>query len=147
MDGRSRGIRKSTSLFRPDITATPSQIKRKLEELNPSEYTIFKVGKDSEIRDFVERVTRREYIKGSAFYQLVERKKPHKIQNYKQVCIRNTNDGKVYTGDNARNLLGLPDYQVEVKPGNFKQFEVFIQSTSVNRKLNKGTELIVFNQI
>jgi hypothetical protein len=143
MTGRSQGIRGSTSLFRPDIIATASQVKRNLEELNPSEYTIFRVGKDSEIRDFVEKATRREYVKGSAYYQLVERKKPHKIQNYKEVCIRDMSSGKVYTGDNARDVLGLPEYTVEVKPGNFKNFDVFIQSTSVNRKLLKGTEILV----
>jgi len=143
MRGRATGIRGTRSLFRPDIQVSTSQIKRSLEELNPSEYNIFRVPKDSSIRDFVEMVTRREYVKGSSYYQLVERRKPHKIQNYKEVCIKDMNSGKVYTGDNARLVLGLPDYTVEVKPGNFKNFEVFIQSTSVNRKLLKGTEVIV----
>jgi hypothetical protein len=143
MVGRSQGIRRSTSLFRPDITVTPSQVKRVLEELSPLEYSLFKVGSNSEIRDFVEAVTGKEYVKGSAYYQLVERKKPHKIQNYKQVCIKDINSGKVYTGDNARLVLGLPEYTVEVKPGNFKNFDVFIQSTSVNRKLLKGTQVII----
>jgi hypothetical protein len=145
MRARATGIRGTRSLFRPDITATPSQIKRTLEELSPREYKLFQVTKDSQIRDFVERMTRREYVKGSAFYQLVERKKPHKIQNYKEVCIRDRNTGKVYTGENARDILGLPDYQVEVKPGDFKNYDVFIQSTSINRKLTKGSDLIVMN--
>lgn len=143
MKGRASGIRGTRNLFRPDIKATASQVKRSLEELKPYEFKMFKVLKDSSIRDFVEKMTKLEYVKGSSFYQLVERKKPHKIQNYKQVCIRDNNSGKVYTGDNARNILGLPDYQVEVKPGDFKNFDVFIQSTSVNRKLLKGSDLIV----
>jgi len=142
MKGRASGIRGTRNLFRPDITATASQVKKSLEELKLNEYIIFRVKKDSPIREFVESVMRK-YVKGSAYYQLVERKKPHKIQNYKQVCIRDNNSGKVYTGDNARLILGLPDYQVEVKPGNFKNFDVFVQSTSVNRKLTKGTDLIV----
>jgi len=143
MRGRASGIRGTRNLFRPDIVATAAQVKRSLEELKPYEYTTLRVRKDSSIRDFVETATGRDYVKGSAFYQLVERKKPHKIQNYKQICIRDNESGKVYTGDNARLVLGLPDYQVEVKPGNFKNFDVFVQSTSVNRRLPKGTDLIV----
>jgi hypothetical protein len=140
---RSQGIRGSRSLFRPDIKVTPSQVKKSLDELNPSEYVIYRVSRESQIRDFVESKTRRPYVKGSAYYQLVERTRPHKIQDYKQIVIRDTRSGRLYTGDNARVILGLPDYEVKVKPGDFQNFDVFVQSTSVNRKLTGGTDLVV----
>jgi hypothetical protein len=142
---RSQGIRGSRSLFRPSITATPTQVKKSLEELGRYKYAIYRVNKESQIRDFVEKMTHQPYVKGSAYYQLVERTKPHKVQDYKQIIIRDIKSGRLYTGDNARLILGLPDYEVKVKPGDFQNFDVFVQSTSVNRKLVGGTDLVVMN--
>ncbi len=142
---RSQGIRSSRSLFRPNITATPSQVRRTLEEVNPISYRIFRVPRTSIIRDFVANQTG-SYIPGSAFYQVVERKKPHKVQDYKAICIRDNRNGKLYTGDNVRLILGLPDSgEVKIKPGDFQDYDVFIQSTSYNRKLEKGSELVVMS--
>jgi hypothetical protein len=51
--------------------------------------------------------------------------------------------GAIYVGVNARNLLGLPAQEVKVNPANVSAYNIFVQSTSVNRKLPKGTQLIV----
>ncbi len=145
-DFRSRGIRGTSSLFRPNISATPSQVKRALDVMNPMKYWIFRVPRtrDYEIRDFVEYVTGKSYVRGSTFYQLTERRKPHKVQDYKAIIIRDMTTGNCYTGDNARTLLGLPEVgEVKVKPGDFGNYDVFVQSTSVNRKLLAGTSVLV----
>jgi len=50
----------------------------------------------------------------------------------------------IYGGSEARNLIGLPDNQyAKVDPYNLSNLKVFIRSDSVNRKLVRGTEIIV----
>lgn len=50
--------------------------------------------------------------------------------------------GSVYGGEDARRLLDLPDHVTKVRPGNHANFDIFIQSTSINRKLKNGTRVI-----
>lgn len=91
------------------------------------------------IRDFVEKrgVT---YKVGCAFYQLT---KPEKVQDHKQIVIRDRKTGSVYSGAAARQLLGLPHFgEVKVNIANLGQYDVFIQSTSVNRKLMANSSLL-----
>jgi hypothetical protein len=64
------------------------------------------------------------------------------VQPQKEIAILQF--GKVYRGPEARKLLGLPDHSVRVRPGDH-QFKIFIQSTSINRKLLAGTQLLVFD--
>ena len=52
--------------------------------------------------------------------------------------------GKMYSGVKARSLLGLPAFEVKASPADFIRFDLFVQSTSTNRKLVKDTHLIVF---
>ena len=51
--------------------------------------------------------------------------------------------GRVFSGPAARQLLGLPCAEATVKPGENPAYTVFVQSTSVNRKLVPGTKLLV----
>jgi hypothetical protein len=48
----------------------------------------------------------------------------------------------VYGGDDARQLLGLPDGDARIQIQNLATYQVFIQSTSVNRKLVRGTNIL-----
>jgi hypothetical protein len=134
-------FRGTKNLFNLDATKlTKTVIKSNLKELNPSEYYLLHVRKDGiEIKDFVES-WKLPYIQGSAYFQLT---KPEKIQAGKQVCIKNKLDGKVYAGTQAREIIGLPNHEVKVGAANYGDWLVFPQSTSVNRKLVGGTELIV----
>lgn len=52
---------------------------------------------------------------------------------------------RVYTGPEARALLGLPETEVRVKPDHNDDFTIFVQSTSVNRKLVPSTRLLLMN--
>jgi len=55
--------------------------------------------------------------KGAAFYLLM--KKEDEVQDHKQICIRNKKTGTVFSGVQARNMLGLPYHgTVKVVPGN-----------------------------
>jgi hypothetical protein len=137
--GRSAGVTSSTRLFVDAASITPEEAKKNLiEDRSLRQYTVTSSVAEP-IREYVERVTGRPYIIGAAFYQLT---KPEKIQGGKAIAIRSKSDGKVYSGPAARQMLGLPTYDLDVKPGQFGDWEVYIQSTSVNRKLIPGQNFL-----
>jgi hypothetical protein len=141
MTSRSAGIRGTKNLFNLDSSKlTTTKVGKMLQELAAREYELLPVHKDAVIKDYVESWTKREYIKGSTYYQLV---KPETIQPYKQICVQDKRNGKVYSGTNARQILSLPDFEVKVSPATHGNFDIFVQSTSVNRKLPRGTKIIV----
>jgi hypothetical protein len=98
-----------------------------------------------EIRDFILR-HRMEYLKGSAFYQLT--KTEARVQPEKIIAVRDRTTGKIYAGKEARQMLGLPtDKNVRLHPGDHGNFDLFIQSSSVNRKLVGGTGVVYWKAI
>lgn len=138
---RSKGIRGTRNLFQLDANALAStNVSRVLDVLSPSDYILLPVHKEAVIKPFVESWTQADYRVGSAYYQLT---KPETLQSYKQIVVQEKSTGKVYSGTNARNLLGLPNHDVKVSPADFGKHDVFAQSTSLNRKLVAGTKLIV----
>jgi hypothetical protein len=138
---RAKGIRGTRSLFKIDTSNLSSKkVNDSLDSLKSHEFIAVALTKDGTIRDVVERATGEDYVKGSAFYQL---SKPETVQSYKKVCIRNKISGYVYSGDKARKLLNLPDTDARIKPEGLAKFDIFVQSTSVNRKLIGGTTLII----
>lgn len=143
MTARTRGVRGTRSLFSTGIDAVNAQTVRAagLTPLNERQFDIIPVHADRvEIRPFVQS-RGLVYNIGKAFYQLV---KTEKIQAGKQIAIREKATGKVFTGAEARFLLGLPGVgEVRVKPDFNPAYDVFVQSTSVNRKLPLGSELLV----
>lgn len=142
MTNRTRGIRGSKTIFAmgADQLNRDAVKQAGLKPLARDRYQLVDVRDTDDIRPFVERITGREYVKGSAYYQLM---KPEKIQPQKLICVRNRKSGRVYTGAQARELLGLPDHEVRVKPEANAEYQVFVQSTSVNRRLVPGTKLLV----
>jgi len=141
MQARKVGVRGSRSLF---SLATPDVSKVKASSLTPlgyHQYRLFDVPAKSRIDQFVESQTGRAYILGEAYYQLSKREK---IQAQKKVAIM-TNDRKLYVGKEARQLLGLPDYEVTVNPADTPDYTIFVQSTSVNRNLMPATKLLVMS--
>lgn len=138
---RAKGIRGSKSLFKLDLSSlTPRKVASKLTPLMPYDYQIFYVGQDSVIERFVTQATKKPYVKGTAYYQLV---KSEIIQPKKKVIIRDRVTDKVYEGQAARDLLGLPATKQRVKPTDLGNYDVFVLSTSYTRKLSAGTELLI----
>jgi len=135
----------STDKFYADLsTVTLKEVKKSLVDISP-EISIWPVTiKDngSQIRDFVERHLPKNHAmsKGTAFYELT---KTEAIQEYKQICIKDKKSNSVYSGPSARDLLGLPDYgEIKLAPGNHGNYTIFVQSTSVNRKLVSNSSLL-----
>jgi hypothetical protein len=141
MKARATGVRGTKNLFDLDITKlTKSAVMNSLNELNPTDYHLLPVQTDSVIKPFVESWTKVSYVNGSAYYQLT---KPEKVQSYKQIAIQDKVNGKIYSGVNARTMLNLPAQEVKVNPASHGTYDIFVQSTSFNRKLIKGTKLLV----
>lgn len=142
MTNRASGVLRGTkSFFTTDLGAvSKTVVTHALNQLSPKAYETYPVAKDSPIKEFLEKRTGRDYVLGGAYYELM---KTEAIQAYKQVVIQNRKDGKVYSGDQARSILGLPNYEIKVAPGDHGDWRIFVQSTSVNRKLIKGTQVLV----
>jgi hypothetical protein len=139
-DARASGLR-SVKSFYTDLTNVSLKEVRDLDDLS-RQAEILTVTHDTNIKDFIEGLGK-TFIKGAAFYQLIGKKdSADKVQNYKQVLIMEKGKQKIYGGDDARQLLGLPDYETKVRPGDHGNFDIFIQSTSTNRKLKCGTKVI-----
>ncbi|UTS52121.1 hypothetical protein [Synechococcus phage BUCT-ZZ01] len=138
-NARTTGVRSVANLFEvkaADLSKTA--LKQNLQVVSG---TLHHAQKEYVIRDFAEHVTGKPYVKGSVFYEL---EKTETIQAQKEIVIvSRKKDATRYGGKEARSLLGLPDYEVRVRPGDFGDWRIFVQSTSVNRKINKGTSVFI----
>ncbi|MER6305984.1 vWA domain-containing protein [Streptomyces sp. NPDC001657] len=143
MVGRSQGIRGSRAVFSMGAEAVNKDTIEAagLTPVDPSEYQLIPVAREAAIREWVVE-SGHTYRTGCAFYQL---SKSEKIQAKKQIAVLEKKTDRVYTGPEARALLGLPDVEVRVKPDHNDDFTIFVQSTSVNRKLVPQTRLLLMS--
>ncbi len=141
MQARTTGVHGSRTLFStsPDALNKQTVKDAKLKQLASGSYKLINVANDAPIREFVQDKGY-SYTPGCGYYQLT---KTESIQPQKKIAVRNKKTGRIYTGDNARDLLGLPAMEVRVRPDYNPEFDVYVQSTSVNRKLIKGTKLLL----
>jgi uncharacterized protein YegL len=141
MAGRASGVRGTSSLFNLKQTNTQT-VKKTLVPVTKGSYTINPVSQDSRIDDFVVSLTKNPYKIGHGYYEMTKRET---IQGYKSVAILVTKDDELFTGDAARDLVGLPrdGRSVRVSPGTHPGYRIFIQSTSMNRKLLAGSNLLL----
>lgn len=146
--GRSIG-KTSTQTFYADLKDVSSTtVKTKLEDISTevSIWPVLQTEDSSLVREFCEKRLGTGMLKGAAFYQLTKLEK--KVQDYKQIVIRDKKTQMIYGGTAARDLLGLPHVgDVKLAPGNFGGFDVFIQSTSVNRKLPAGSFVLYWPKV
>lgn len=163
------GMRSTTSLFvggQVDAAA----VKAKLTPLSPSKYDLVPVtaregdasfekrkkktvkfpegeiiGRFIRIDDFVNRVTGGKFAIGVGYYQLFsgDARKSEKIQGNKEIAVLEKKTSQLYVGPEARSIVGLPDYDVTVKPDANPDYEIFVRSTSENRHLPIGTKLLL----
>ncbi|MEU5431922.1 vWA domain-containing protein [Streptomyces sp. NPDC020719] len=141
MVGRAQGIRGSRAVFSTGAEAVNKDTIEAagLTPVDPSQYQLIPVAREAAIRDWVIECGH-TYRTGCAFYQL---SKSEKIQARKQIAVLEKKTDRVYTGPEARALLGLPDAEARVKPDHNDDFTIFVQSTSVNRKLVAHTRLLL----
>ena len=136
---RSAGVTRMESFYVDMDDLSQKDLKQNLKNIQ-DKVKHFTVPSETEIRPFIEEQTGYPYQAGSVFYQLT---KPEKVQDTKKLLIQEKRSKAIYAGDEARSLLGLPKgVDCRVKPGNFSNFDLFVQSTSVNRKLVRGTKVV-----
>lgn len=140
---RSTGVRSSSSFYTSLKDVSITEVKSHLVDIS-SQVKVWAVQTPAEgnsIREFVEFKLGNKMKKGAAFYELTKRE--DKVQDTKLVIIQDKSSGAVYSGSEARDMIGLPKYgNVHVKPGDHGNFRIYIQSTSVNRKLLPGTSVL-----
>lgn len=145
---RSMGVRSTKKFFADTSKLRPADVSGALNDVS-RDTELFQVGAVTggkiAIKDFVEGTLGRTYIQGQWFYELVKTEK--QVQDYKIIAIRDRNNGKVYTGVEARRLLSLPEYgTITLEPGN-GAYQIFIQSTSVNRNLPSYSNVLFWPRV
>jgi len=95
------------------------------------------------IEDYVKRINKGVYPLGDAFYELT---KGETVQGDKEIAVVEVDSNKVYVGDGARQLLGLPGTRIRVKPDMNPDYKIFIQSNSLNRHLPHGCQVMLLNR-
>lgn len=141
MTGRASGQVVNNSYFvQPDLSKISADALNALKDLSAL-FRVYDIEQEIAIKDFIEAKTGKPYIIGSGYYQLMKTEKT--VQSYKGVLLRDRFTGRVFGGIEARKLIGLPtNADAKIEPGNHAQFDIFIESTSVNRKLSRGTKLL-----
>lgn len=139
MTARASGIRGTRSLFSTGADAVNAKTVAKLAPMKAGSYFLVPVPKDAVIKEFVE-ATGNQYKIGQAYYQLM---KVETIQGNKALAVVEKATAKVFTGTGVRGMIGLSDLTVRVKPNHNPEYDIFVQSTSVNRKLIAGTKVLI----
>ena len=145
MRARATGLRSTTGLFDMSTGAVnKATIKAAgLKPLPAGSYLLVPVPADARIDDFT-RDMGHTFIVGRGYYQLSHRSV--QVQAQKEIAVVEKASGKVYTGRSARQMINLPDLTVTIKAGHNPDYDIYIQSTSINRKLLAGTKYLYLTQ-
>ncbi len=142
---RSNGQTKSTSFYTNLADKNQQQVKKATELMDniTDKCKVLSVTRNGKIRDIVESKGI-PFKKGTAFYQLT--KTELKVQPYKKIILTKIGGSGIFCGTTSiRNLLGLPsDRTVKITPQDHGEYEIFVQSTSVNRNLSAGTKVVYY---
>lgn len=144
---RSSGAKSVANYYAPVTTdlsqVNASQLKQSLQDVS-FRFRSVTAEKECPIKSLVEVKTGAPYVIGQAYYQLM---KKEEVQPQKAVLIQEKGKKQVWGGDEARLLIGLPAAHegklAKVTPGNHSNYDIFVQSTSVNRKVPRGTRLLI----
>lgn len=113
--------------------------------VNPTRFQVLHVDQATDIKSFV-LSTGATFKKGRGFYQLTKREE---IQERKEVILQDRSTGDFYTGDQARDMIGIP-YGSRGNAGRWSipsGYDAFVQSTSVNRKLMGNTRFLYDTEV
>ena len=135
------GATRSMSYFQPDLNnLLKAVVATNLEDVT-DKFTVHSNVPGGSIRDVVKTMTGKPYQVGSSFYQLT---KKETVQDYKNIVLLEKSSQKLYTGEHVRSLLRLPQGgTIELNPASSQDYEIFIRSTSWNRRIMPGTKILV----
>jgi hypothetical protein len=146
---RASGQKSVTAFFTTDMSKVDAKSLSTLKDMSKG-FVRWTVDKERSIRDFVNAKLQASaplrkklgaaYEPGRGYYELT---KPETVQPRKTIAILNKKTKAIVGGDQARQVLGMPaGSNVKVKPGNHMDYSIFVESTSNNRKLVRGTTLL-----
>lgn len=138
MTARASGVRGTRSIFSTGADAVNKKTVSQLTPLKKGEYTLYEVEDKVRIDEFF-RMNVGYYHAGIGYYQLT---KTETIQPQKNIVVVERKTNKAFGGPEARQLIGLPDKAVRVKPDENPEYDIFVQSTSVNRNLMPNTRVL-----
>ena len=106
----------------------------------PSRFQVLNVTNDEDIMTFSAN-NGLTFERGKGFYHFT---KPELIQKNKEIVLREKSTGDFFEGNMCRKMLNLITYDENkrIKPTDFPQYDIFIQSTSLNRKLMGGSKFL-----
>lgn len=139
--GLNRHIAEMLRQLRGETAPVSAAHRSGLVPVPPARFQVLHVDKDSVIRDFVES-SGAVFRPGRGFYQFT---KTEEVQPRKEVILVDRESGDMFSGSEARELLGLPyGTRGKVNPRGTatRGYDVYIQSTSYNRKLVGGTKFL-----
>lgn len=147
--GRSKGMKSTKKFYANLADISITEVKKALVDVSTEVlfWPVSQADNQSLIRPFIEgKLNGDPMVRGGAFYQLI--KTEPRVQANKRIAIRDKATGAVFAGDAARQMLALPNVgTVRLAPDDLSQYEVYIQSTSVNRKLDAGTSLMYWKGV
>jgi len=146
VEAGKRMTRNAASIFNSLGEGTISiKIRKKLglEPVPSGRFQVLGVDRDASIRDFVEN-NGLPFARGKGFYEL---RKTEVVQEFKEVILRDDTTGDMYSGEEARKMIGLPwgtrgKVAPHSLPPTLLAHTVFVQSTSNNRRLLRETEFL-----
>lgn len=130
-----------SSVLKRKSTYVPEKISDvgELKPVSPSRFQVMKVDSEIAIKEFVLN-NGIEFKIGRGFYEFTKRVE---VQSHKEIILMDKKTGNFFTGNAARQIAGIPiGVSAKVSPENLPDYYVFIQSTSVNRKLLSGTRFL-----
>lgn len=138
---RAAGARNSTSFYTTDLSGLGKlAAAAKLDNVSGL-YRRALVPREMDIQSFVTYSTGRTYVPGTAYYALT---KPEEIQDGKSLLLVEKSSRSIFGGSRVREALSLPATgPVRVKPGNHGEWDIYVQSKSLNRKLVRGTSVLI----
>jgi len=122
-----------------------AETKTDLAPVEPARFQTVRVDVDCTIKAFVVDEMGVSFKAGRGFYQLV---KSETVQEQKEVILRDKRTGDMWSGPEARQLIRLPyGDRAKITPRSLPAdvigaYDVFVQSTSYNRKLKGKTDFL-----
>ena len=141
MTGRGMGVNSTRTFYAPNAgSLTKTEVAKTLTEIQSDKVKLWTVDKEIDVTSFIEEKGHKLTL-GALYYKLT---KKEKVQAYKEIVLQPLKEKKYFVGKNeARTMLGLPcGGDIMIEPGNSGNFNIYVQSTSVNRKLVRGTEVL-----
>lgn len=142
MTNLSRGVTNKGVFNMDPVAVNHKTVAANLKELTGFRVERVKQGQPAVIKEFIESLQPKvPFVQGANYFPLIKRER---ISDAKEIVIRHIISGKIYGGPQARALVGLPDTgEVSVSPQPNSEYEIFVQSTSLNRKLIPGHDLLI----